>query len=66
MNPRIEESRLLTVEEAAERLGLRITTIRRKILEKKIPYVKVFRAVRIPEDAIYKIIEAGLRELVTK
>lgn len=58
--------KLLTVEQAAERLGLRVSTIRRKILERKIPYVKVFRSVRISEDTIHKILEAGLREPVSK
>jgi excisionase family DNA binding protein len=36
---------LLTVEEAATRLGLKSSTIRRRILERKIDYVKNGRAV---------------------
>ncbi|UOF78516.1 helix-turn-helix domain [Caudoviricetes sp.] len=52
---------LLTVREAAKRLGLRTGTIRRKILERRIDYVKIGRAVRIPSKVIDQIIEEGWR-----
>ena len=41
-------SQLLTVEEVASRLGLKVATIRRRILERKIDYIKYGRSVRIP------------------
>lgn len=48
---------LLTVKEAAERLGLRESTIRAWILRRRLPYVHCGRAVRIPADAITDFID---------
>ncbi|MBI5197929.1 MAG: excisionase family DNA-binding protein [Nitrospirae bacterium] len=59
---KIKSERLMTVEEAAVRLGLKEATIRRRILEKRIGYVKVGRAVRIPVEIVEEIIAAGYRE----
>jgi excisionase family DNA binding protein len=50
---------LLRVKEAASRLGLTESTIRQKILHKTIEHVHIGGAVRIPESAIARIIEAG-------
>ena len=44
--------RLLTVEEAAERLGTSVRFPRRLIEERRIAFVKVGRHVRIPESAL--------------
>lgn len=54
-------SQLLTVEEAANRLGLKVATIRRRILERKIDYVKNGRSVRIPLETVERIISLGFR-----
>ncbi len=54
-------SQLLTVEEAAVRLGLKTATIRRRILERKIDYVKNGRSVRIPVETVDRIIDSGFR-----
>ena len=48
--------RLLTVGEAAERLGTSVRFPRRLIAERRIDYVKVGRHVRIPEAAIDQLI----------
>jgi excisionase family DNA binding protein len=53
--------RLLTVCEAARRLALKEATIRKMILEKRILYVKLRRAVRIPEETVDQLIEDGLK-----
>ena len=58
---RMQISYLLTVEEAATRLGLKPSTIRRRILERKIDYVKNGRAVRIPAETVERIIAKGYR-----
>ncbi|MDE3040764.1 MAG: helix-turn-helix domain-containing protein [Nitrospirota bacterium] len=56
----VELGKLLTVEDAAARLGLRVSTIRRMILERRIDTVRPsVRAVRIPESAIRRILERG-------
>lgn len=54
-------SQLLTVEDAATRLGLKVATIRRRILERKIDYVKNGRSVRIPLEVVERIIATGFR-----
>ena len=51
---------LLTVEEAALRLSVKPATIRRRILERRIDFVKIGRSVRIPERYVEKMIEDGL------
>jgi len=51
---------LLTIREAAQKLGLREKTIRRRVALRKIEYIKAGeRAVRIPSTEIDRIIEAG-------
>ena len=47
-----QSERLLTVEEAAERLGTGVRFVRRLIHERRIRYVKLGKPVRIPESAI--------------
>ena len=57
--------KLLTVMEAAIRLGLKESTIRRMILERRIDTVRPsVRAVRVPESAIRAILEKGYRPAV--
>ncbi|MGW4627723.1 helix-turn-helix domain-containing protein [Streptomyces rubiginosohelvolus] len=48
---------LLTVEQAAERLGTGGRFIRRLVQERRIRYVKLGKPVRIPESAIAAYIE---------
>jgi excisionase family DNA binding protein len=50
---------LLTVEQAAERLGTRPRFIRRLIAERRIEFHKVGRHVRISEQALAEFIENG-------
>ena len=59
------DDRLLTVEEAAQRLRHKPATIRRMIFQRKIDTVRPsVRAVRVPESAIKKILERGFRPAV--
>ena len=57
-----ESQQLLTVAEAANRLGLKECTIRRRILERTIVYVKNGRSVRIPVEAVDELIASGWRD----
>ena len=50
---------LHSVPEAAERLAMRERTIRRWILLRKIDYIKIGGAVRIPDSEIKRIIQEG-------
>lgn len=55
-----DRGKLLSVPEAAERLGLKAATIRKMILERRIDTVRpARRAVRIPEAAVRRIIDDG-------
>ncbi len=49
--------RLLTVSEAAERLGYKESTIRAKILKRQWPFCRVGRSVRLKESFLTRLIE---------
>ena len=51
--------RLLTVEEAADRLGTSVRFVRRLIAEHRIAYVRVGRHVRIAEADLASFVAAG-------
>jgi excisionase family DNA binding protein len=55
--------RLLTVEEAAERLGTSTRFVRRLIFERRIAFVKVGRHVRIASTDLDAYIRAGRVEV---
>ena len=50
-------SQLLTVQQAADVLGLKVSTIRAWVSRRKLPRVNCGRAVRIPAEAIAEFIE---------
>ena len=51
--------RLLTLPQAAERLGLKVATLRFWVWQRKIEIVRVGHAVRISEDVVKRLIERG-------
>lgn len=57
---------LLTVLEAEARTGRKASTWRRDILEKRIPYVKLGRSVRIPIEVVERLIQQGWRDAVPR
>ncbi len=58
-------TKLITIREAANRLGLKESTIRKYILKRQIAYVKPsVRAVRIPIEELERILAAGLRPVI--
>jgi excisionase family DNA binding protein len=58
-NRRSGPSRLLTIEQAADRLSVSIRNIRHQIYRRKIPIVKIGRLVRIDETDLQDFIERG-------
>ena len=52
-------SRLLTVDEAADQLGTGPRFVRRLIAERRIPFHKVGRHVRIAEADLTRFVAAG-------
>ncbi|MEV6041784.1 excisionase family DNA-binding protein [Nonomuraea sp. NPDC052116] len=63
--PECARGRLLTAQEAAERLNTSVRFPRRLIEERRIAFVHVGRNVRIPEAALEAFIAAGLVEPIT-
>jgi len=49
-------SRMITLKEVAERLGLHINTVRRYIHEGKIPVVKFDKAIRVEQEDLEEFI----------
>ncbi|MBK7485390.1 MAG: helix-turn-helix domain-containing protein [Nitrospira sp.] len=61
----VPSTKLITIREAAKRLGLKESTIRKYILKRQIAYVKPsVRAVRIPIEELERILAAGLRPAI--
>ena len=61
----VPSTKLITIREAANRLGLKESTIRKYILKRQIAYVKPsVRAVRIPIEELERIMAAGLRPAI--
>ena len=60
----ITSKQLLTVAQVANRLGLKESTIRRRILDRRLPYVKLGRAVRIPVEEIDALIASSYRPAI--
>lgn len=58
--------KLLTVDQAAERLGTSVRFPRRLIAERRITFVRVGRHVRIPEEAIDQMIASGTVEPIDR
>ena len=56
--------RLLTVFQAADALALKPATIRKMILQRRLPVVRIGRAVRIKEGDVELIIKEGYRKAV--
>ncbi len=56
---------LLTVKEAALRLGTAERFVRRLIAERRIRFTKIGSHVRIPESALIEFIKAGMVEPIT-
>lgn len=53
------EELMLTVRQAAERLGLKVSTLRAWIGQRRIGIVRLGRAVRIPLEEVERLIAEG-------
>jgi len=60
----MSDHKLLTIREASNCLGLQESTLRKWILQKRISYCKLGRAVRIPPHVVEEIISEGYREAI--
>ena len=55
---------LMTIREASEQLGLRESTLRKWVLQKRIAYCKLGRAIRLPVEVVEKMIQRSFREAI--
>lgn len=62
----VTKDKLLTVDEAAERLNTTARFPRRLIEERRITFVRIGRNVRIPESELEAFIVAGIVQPITK
>ena len=62
----MSDERLLTIREASERLGLRESTLRKWLLQKRIAYCKLGRSVRLPAEVVAKLIRESYREAIAE
>jgi excisionase family DNA binding protein len=53
------ESRLMSLPQAAEQLGVTVNTLRAWVYRRKIGYTKIGRSVRVSEATIQQIIDRG-------
>jgi len=53
----LQYRRLLTVKEAAEILGMKVSTIRAWLYQRRFPVVRCGRSIRIPGQAVAEFIE---------
>lgn len=58
----MKSEQLLSVKEAAARTGRKVSTWRKDILKRRVPYVKIGRSVRIPAEFIERVIREGWRD----
>lgn len=61
-----KKMKLLRVPEAAERLAVKESTIRKMVFEKRLPVVRIGRLIAIPEEFIEKIIHEGYSQAARK
>ena len=57
-------SQLLSVFQAADRLALKPATIRKMIYQRRLPIVRIGRAVRVKETDVELLIVEGYRKVV--
>lgn len=53
--------KLMDVKEVAEALGCKVPTVRKMVLERRIPFVKIGSLVRFKPETVRQIQEGGLR-----
>ncbi len=62
----MSDERLLTIREASERLGLRESTLRKWLFQKRIAYCKLGRSVRLPANVVEKMIRESYHEAMAE
>jgi len=60
-NSNLQANQLLTAEQTAALLNLKPSTIRKWIFQRRIPVVKIGKAVRIRPEDIHVMLEKGYR-----
>ncbi len=56
--------RLLTLAECEARTGRKVSTWRKAIAQRRIPFVRLGRSVRIPQEVVEEMIQQGWQDPV--
>ena len=56
--------RLLTLSECEAQTGRKVSTWRKAIAQRRIPFVRLGRSVRIPQEVVDKLIQSGWHDPV--
>lgn len=59
-------TKLLTLAELQAKTGKKISTWRKAIAEKKIPYVRLGRSIRVPQEFLDRLIEDGWHDPIER
>lgn len=62
----LKTERLLTLFEAEQLTGRKVSTWRKDIRLRKVPCVRLGRQIRIPLEAVRELIAAGYRPAITR
>lgn len=60
------EEKLLTIEEAAELLSLKVSRLRTAVFRREIPFIKIGRLVRFKEDTLQKWLDDMTRKTLAE
>lgn len=60
------EKRLLTIEEAAKLLSLKVSRLRTAVFRREIPFIKIGRLVRFKEDTLHKWMDDMTRKTLAE
>ena len=61
-----KSAKLLSLHELEALTGRKVSTWRRAIAEKRIPFVRLGRSIRVPQEVIDQMIEVGWNDPVEK
>jgi excisionase family DNA binding protein len=62
----MKTDRLLTLREAEQMTGRKVSTWRKDVKERRVPYVKLGRQIRVPLEVVEKMISEGFRDAVPR
>lgn len=59
-NAQLKSSQFISRQEACQRLGLSLSTLKRRIADKSIPHVRLGRRILIPENSLQLLAQIAI------